>query len=126
MIDERTIANAASRYINPAHHRYWRVFRQLRKPITVTGGTVICYIAFSICINNNEDVAVNWAIDPNSWRVSSFSMLYLWHYLAHEASRLQRCILYYLVARIIKLILPFHIRIDTYNYFSGTTQSTMS
>lgn len=35
-----------SKYINPAHRRYWKVFRFMKWPITILGCTIGSYIAY--------------------------------------------------------------------------------
>jgi len=37
-----------ARYFNPAHQKYWRVFRALRRPIRFLGTVAFGYIAFAI------------------------------------------------------------------------------
>ncbi|OHW93880.1 serine threonine-protein kinase [Colletotrichum incanum] len=39
--------------------RYWRVFKFMRRPIAFLGTTVVTYIFFAACINENELLAVN-------------------------------------------------------------------
>ena len=43
-----------SSYLNSAHHRYWRVFRVLRLPITLIGTVIASYIGFAITILGNS------------------------------------------------------------------------
>jgi hypothetical protein len=39
------------RYVNPAHARYWRVFRTLRTPLCIAGLVTISYIGFAaVCL----------------------------------------------------------------------------
>lgn len=35
-----------SKYINPAHRRYWKVFRFMKWPITLLGGTIGSYLSY--------------------------------------------------------------------------------
>ncbi|KAB5518871.1 hypothetical protein GE09DRAFT_977795 [Coniochaeta sp. 2T2.1] len=49
-----------ARYVNPAHQRYWRVFRVLHRPITIIGLVVTAYISFTFLINGNELLVVNF------------------------------------------------------------------
>jgi len=37
-----------ARYVNPAHARYWRIIRVMRKPLCYVGGTFVAYLAFSL------------------------------------------------------------------------------
>jgi len=37
-----------ARYFNPAHQKYWRMFRALRRPIRFLGTVAFGYIAFSV------------------------------------------------------------------------------
>ena len=37
-----------ARYFNPAHQRYWRLFRALRRPIRFLGTVAFGYIAFTV------------------------------------------------------------------------------
>ncbi|KAK1572789.1 putative serine/threonine-protein kinase [Colletotrichum navitas] len=48
-----------ARYLNSAHQRYWRVFKFMRRPIAFLGTTLVTYIFFAACINENELLAVN-------------------------------------------------------------------
>ncbi|KAI5459649.1 Mechanosensitive ion channel-domain-containing protein [Mariannaea sp. PMI_226] len=48
-----------ARYVNPAHRKYWRMFRNLRLPIAMVGGTVVCFVSFAVLINENDLLAVN-------------------------------------------------------------------
>ncbi|KAK0710046.1 hypothetical protein B0T26DRAFT_653339 [Lasiosphaeria miniovina] len=47
-----------ARYVNPAHARYWRIIRVMRKPITVIGFVVASYATFEKFIVFNDDLAV--------------------------------------------------------------------
>lgn len=38
----------AARYINPAHRRYWRILRFMRRPIFFLGTTIMTYIFFVV------------------------------------------------------------------------------
>lgn len=37
-----------ARYVNPAHARYWRIIRVMRKPLCYVGGTFVAFLAFEI------------------------------------------------------------------------------
>ena len=37
-----------ARYFNPAHQKYWRLFRALRRPIRLLGTVAFGYIAFTV------------------------------------------------------------------------------
>ncbi|KAK3332798.1 hypothetical protein B0T19DRAFT_482982 [Cercophora scortea] len=58
-----------SRYVNPAHRRYWRVFRAMRRPVTLIGFLVSSYISFSVLVYNNDLLAlnINRAADSFLW-----------------------------------------------------------
>lgn len=34
-------------FVNPAHQKYWRVFRTLTLPVTLLGATIFCWVVFS-------------------------------------------------------------------------------
>ncbi|GKT44874.1 mechanosensitive ion channel protein Msy1 [Colletotrichum spaethianum] len=48
-----------ARYTNSAHQRYWRVLKFMRRPIAFLGTTIVTYIFFAACINENPLLAVN-------------------------------------------------------------------
>ncbi|KAJ0165182.1 putative MscS family protein [Colletotrichum tanaceti] len=48
-----------ARYTNSAHRRYWRVLKLMRRPIAFLGTTIVTFIFFAACINQNELLAVN-------------------------------------------------------------------
>ncbi|KAK3693238.1 hypothetical protein B0T22DRAFT_420432 [Podospora appendiculata] len=58
-----------SRYFNPAHRRYWRVFRAMRRPVTLIGFLVASYISFDILVSNNAllPLNINRAADDFLW-----------------------------------------------------------
>jgi hypothetical protein len=43
-----TVTDQFDRYVNPAHQRYWRIFRMMRTPITLIGLLLASYISFDI------------------------------------------------------------------------------
>ncbi|KAJ2978454.1 hypothetical protein NQ176_g3807 [Zarea fungicola] len=55
-----------ARYINPAHRRYWRILRFMRRPIFFLGTTIMTYIFFVVFINDNPILFVNVNKDPDS------------------------------------------------------------
>ncbi|GKT67763.1 mechanosensitive ion channel [Colletotrichum tofieldiae] len=56
-----------ARYTNSAHQRYWRVFKFMRRPIAFLGTTIVTYIFFAACINENELLAVNINKAPDTF-----------------------------------------------------------
>jgi hypothetical protein len=40
------VFRVVARYVNPAHHRYWRVFRTMRLPVTMLGTIIAAYVAY--------------------------------------------------------------------------------
>ncbi|KAK6217117.1 hypothetical protein QIS74_07231 [Colletotrichum tabaci] len=56
-----------ARYTNSAHQRYWRVLKFMRRPIAFLGTTVVTYIFFAACINENELLAVNINKAPDTF-----------------------------------------------------------
>lgn len=70
LFTSRDFINERTRYVNPAHHRYWRIWRVLRKPITALGTQIIGLIAFYACINLNDDLYINDTKEAGAWHVS--------------------------------------------------------
>ncbi|KAK1976089.1 putative serine/threonine-protein kinase [Colletotrichum cereale] len=56
-----------ARYLNSAHQRYWRVLKFIRRPIAFLGTTLVTYIFFAACINENELLAVNINKTPDTF-----------------------------------------------------------
>ncbi|KAH8902101.1 hypothetical protein BR93DRAFT_887864 [Coniochaeta sp. PMI_546] len=58
-----------ARYVNPAHQRYWRVMRVMRRPITIIGTVITAYISFTFLINLNDLLVVNFTehADPDTF-----------------------------------------------------------
>ncbi|KAK1995243.1 putative serine/threonine-protein kinase [Colletotrichum falcatum] len=56
-----------ARYLNSAHQRYWRVFKFMRRPVAFLGTTLVTYIFFAACINENELLAVNVNKAPDTF-----------------------------------------------------------
>ncbi|KAL1840933.1 hypothetical protein VTJ49DRAFT_7592 [Mycothermus thermophilus] len=53
-----------ARYVNPAHARYWRIFRTLRRPICITGLITASYIGFAgLIYYNRDDLAIAFGVD---------------------------------------------------------------
>ncbi|KAJ4305964.1 hypothetical protein N0V88_000754 [Collariella sp. IMI 366227] len=44
-----------ARYVNPAHQRYWRILRTMRKPFCIAGTVSVSYIAYAALIFYNRD-----------------------------------------------------------------------
>jgi hypothetical protein len=45
---QATYLHGVSRYFNPAHQKYWRLFRVLRRPIRFLGTLAFAYIGFTV------------------------------------------------------------------------------
>ncbi|KAI6467622.1 hypothetical protein MCOR17_004386 [Pyricularia oryzae] len=48
-----------ARYVNPAHQKYWRFLRVVRRPICLFFGIALMYSAYAGLITYNEDLGIN-------------------------------------------------------------------
>ncbi|KAH8893311.1 hypothetical protein GQ53DRAFT_684923 [Thozetella sp. PMI_491] len=90
----------AWRYVNPSQAKYWRVFRALRRPITLIGLVAASYISFDTLINNNDMLAVNLDRAPDDFR---------WDDAIDDV--LEQCTLwtsFYLVEKLVILYITIH------------------
>ncbi|KAM7208365.1 Mechanosensitive ion channel protein 8 [Naviculisporaceae sp. PSN 640] len=58
------------RYVNPAHMRYWRVLRVLRRPLTLLGFMTASFVSYAFLLYFNYDLPINQtdeAIAENPW-----------------------------------------------------------
>ncbi|KAF2149102.1 hypothetical protein K461DRAFT_316011 [Myriangium duriaei CBS 260.36] len=56
-----------ARYVNPAHQRYWRVFRVMRRPVTLLGLDIVAYLALAAFVTYNGDLAAYIDKDSDTW-----------------------------------------------------------
>ncbi|KAK3380819.1 hypothetical protein B0H63DRAFT_450216 [Podospora didyma] len=54
-----------ARYLNPAHLRYWRTMRVMKRPIAAVGLVMASYLSFEALIYWNDDLAVNFNLTPD-------------------------------------------------------------
>ncbi|KAK0644083.1 hypothetical protein B0T16DRAFT_447842 [Cercophora newfieldiana] len=47
-----------ARYVNPAHARYWRIVRVLRRPLCWLGSVFVSFLAFEICVATNLSITI--------------------------------------------------------------------
>ncbi|GAB1315562.1 hypothetical protein MFIFM68171_05772 [Madurella fahalii] len=81
-----------ARYVNPAHMRYWRILRTMRRPICVVGVVTTSYIAFAALIfynRNNLAIAYDVAEEDLVWidMIEDFlqqGWLWAWFYLGEK------------------------------------------
>ncbi|MCJ1402346.1 hypothetical protein MMC11_005566 [Xylographa trunciseda] len=52
-------------FVNPAHQKYWRVFRDLNLPVTLLGAMIVSWVAFSGFINLNP--LIHTDPDASGW-----------------------------------------------------------
>ncbi|KAK4038541.1 Mechanosensitive ion channel protein 8 [Parachaetomium inaequale] len=79
-------------YVNPAHMRYWRILRTLRRPICIVGLVTFSYIGFVALIYLNRDnLAVSYDVPPDElgWIdiIEDFlqqGTLWAWFYFAEK------------------------------------------
>ncbi|KAK3315965.1 hypothetical protein B0H66DRAFT_478619 [Apodospora peruviana] len=96
-----------ARYVNPAHVRYWRIFRVLRRPITLAGFLTSSFLAYGFLVYINYDLPIN--------SVEEADDEYNWNDVIIDV--LQQCALwtgFYIVEKclILYITIHYHFRSD--------------
>ncbi|MCJ1395166.1 hypothetical protein MMC18_008047 [Xylographa bjoerkii] len=96
-------------FVNPAHQKYWRVFRNLNIPVTFLGAMIFAWIAFAGFINLNPFIHTD--SDTSSWDDVLDDILFtavMWSAL-------------YLLEKVVVLYICIH-----YHYRADNTRITQS
>ncbi|KAK0616462.1 hypothetical protein B0T14DRAFT_435937 [Immersiella caudata] len=57
-----------ARYVNPAHTRYWRIVRVMRKPLCFVGSLFVSFLAFDYCVAFNGLITIAAGIEGYPWQ----------------------------------------------------------